>query len=177
MLHFSRISSQGNDFHLIASGALAFKIQNKILKDDTFQQGVSVKRNLIWHSSPARTAVQKKVFFVIISDLDKVKVESLCKMIADERAQGGYAVCQVIPMLLNEPGYKALKMLRQSFDEVIELNKFNMGNGAAAMSAEQQQCIMTDYSISMARIIFHSSMNKAKVISPQPDLQPVPMYA
>ena len=38
MLHFTKISTQGKDFNLIASGALAFKIHNKILKDVAFVQ-------------------------------------------------------------------------------------------------------------------------------------------
>jgi len=160
MLHFSKISTKGKDFNLIASGALAFKIHNKILKDDAFQQGINISRNMLVGSAPARVAVngQKSVFFVIISDLDKVKIESLCEMIAQERAKGSYAVCQVIPLYYNEPCFKALKMLRQNFDEVLELSKFNLG-GSKALIGGDQQCIMTDYLVSMARIMFHVCAN------------------
>ncbi|MFD2244730.1 hypothetical protein [Pontibacter ruber] len=159
MLHFSKISTQqGKDFNLIASGALAFKIQNKILKDDTFLQNTKVTRNLLppngQHTRNA-SQDQNKVFYVIISDLDKINTEALCKMISRERANGSYAVCQVIPMYYNEPSFKALKMLRQNFDEVLELNKFNLGSSTALMNAEQQHCVITDYSISMARIMYH----------------------
>ncbi|MCC9137406.1 hypothetical protein ACFSKU_08445 [Pontibacter silvestris] len=158
MLHFSKITTQGKDFNLIASGALAFKIHNKILKDETFLQGTKISRNMLLGSVPARGATdsdQQKVFFVIISDLDKLNTESLCKMIAKERAKGSYAVCQVIPVYYNEPSFKAIKMLRQNFDEVVELNKLTLGASKALISSEQQTCIITDYSISMARIIYH----------------------
>ena len=155
MLHFSKISSKGKDFNLIASGALAFKIHNKILKDETFMKGTKVSRNLLQSNAvlKAENNDQKKVFFVIISDLDKMNAASLCNMIAKERAKGSFAVCQVIPMFYNEPSFKALKMLRQNFDEVIELNKLTLGGGKALISTEQQNCIITDYSISMARIM------------------------
>ncbi|MHC2991859.1 hypothetical protein OB13_09765, partial [Pontibacter sp. HJ8] len=68
-------------------------------------------------------------------------------------------VCQVIPMFYNEPSFKALKMLRQNFDEVIELNKLTLGGGRALMSTEQQHCIITEYSISMARVMRHVCVN------------------
>ncbi|WP_242928932.1 hypothetical protein [Pontibacter vulgaris] len=163
MLHFSKISTQGKDFNLIASGALAFKIHNKILKDEDFQHGTRVSRSMLLGSVGAPTQLtnpdQKKVYFVIISDLDKTNVDSLCKMIAKERANGSYAVCEVIPAFYNEPSFKALKMLRQNFDEVIELSKFNLGNSKALVSSEQQHCIVTDYSLSMARIMYHVCVN------------------
>ncbi|MFD2515583.1 hypothetical protein ACFSRY_17045 [Pontibacter locisalis] len=161
MLHFSKISTQGKDFNLIASGALAFKIHNKILKDEAFQQGTKIQRNMLLGSPSARAASpnQKKVFFVVISDLDRTNVEALCQMIKKERANGSYAVCQVIPMYYNEPSFKALKMLRQNFDEVMELSKFNLGSSKALMSAEQQHCVITDYSVSMARIMYHVCVN------------------
>lgn len=160
MLHFSKISTKGKDFNLLASGALAFKIHNKILKDEVFQKGISISRNMLVGSAPARVATsgQKSVFFVIISDLDKVKIESLCAMIAKERAKGSYAVCQVIPLYYNEPGFKALRMLRQNFDEVLELSKFNLG-GSKALIGGEQQCVVTDYLLSMARIMFHVCAN------------------
>ncbi|RAU83132.1 hypothetical protein [Pontibacter arcticus] len=156
MLHFSKISSQGKDFNLIASGALAFKIHNKILKDESFIANAKISRNMLLGSTAIKPAgAQKKVFFVIISDLDKLNTEALCKMISKERANGSYAVCQVIPMYYNEPSFKALKMLRQNFDEVIELNKLTLGGGKALVSTEQQHCMITEYSISMARIMYH----------------------
>lgn len=160
MLHFSKISTKGKDFNLLASGALAFKIHNKILKDEAIQQSISISRNMLVGSAPARVATsgQKSVFFVIISDLDKVKIESLCEMIAQERAKGSYAVCQVIPLYYNEPCFKALKMLRQNFDEVLELSKFNLG-GSKVLIGGDQQCVMTDYLLSMARIMFHVCAN------------------
>jgi len=161
MLHFSKISTPSRDFNLIASGALAFKIHNKILKDESFMKDAKLSRNLL-HSNAVLKAVnpsQKKVFFVIISDLDKMNAESLCNMIAKERANGSYAVCQVIPTYYNEPSFKALKMLRQNFDEVIELNKLALGGGKALMSTEQQHCIITDYSLSMARLMRHVCVN------------------
>ncbi len=156
MLHFSKISTKGKDFNLLASGALAFKIHNKILKDEVFQKGISISRNMLVGSAPARiaTAGQKSVFFVMISDLDKLKIESLCEMIAKERAKGSYAICQVLPLNYNEPGYKALRMLRQNFDEVLELSKFNLG-GSKTLVGSEQQCVITDYLLSMARIMFH----------------------
>jgi hypothetical protein len=163
MLHFSKISTKGKEFNLIASGALAFKIHNKILKDEDFQQGTRVSRSMLLGSvgapSYASNSVQRKIFFVIISDLDKTNVDSLCKMIAQERANGSYAVCEVIPAYYNEPSFKALKMLRQNFDEVIELSKFNLGGSKALAGSELQHCIVTDYSLSMARIMYHVCVN------------------
>lgn len=161
MLHFTKIATQGKDFNLIASGALAFKIHNKILKDDAFITGTSISRNMLVGSVPARKAAsdRKTVFFVIISDLDKMNTESLCQMIATERAKGSYAVCQVIPMYYNEPSFKALKMLRQNFDEVLELSKFNLGGSKVLIGLEQQHCVMSDYVASMARIMFHVCAN------------------
>lgn len=162
MLHFSKISTQGKEFNLIASGALAFKIHNKILKDEAFANDTNVSRNMLVGSVPARQAASsdgRSVFFVIISDLDKVNTESLCRMISRERAKGSYAVCQVIPMYYNEPSFKALKMLRQNFDEVLELSKFNLGSSKALNGLEQQHCVMTDYVVSMARIMFHVCVN------------------
>lgn len=154
MLHFSKITAKSRDFHLIASGALAFKIHNKILKDEDFMKGAKVSRNLLQSNAVIKSeSGEKKVFFVIISDLDKMNATNLCSMIAKERARGSYAVCQVIPMYYNEPSFKALKMLRQNFDEVIELNKLTLGGGKALINSEQQHCIITDYSISMARIM------------------------
>ncbi len=157
MLHFSKISAQGKDFNLIASGALAFKIHNKILKEDTFHQGSKINRNMLLGSAPAKAvnANRQSVYYVILSDLDKMNIEELCSMITQERAKGSYAVCQVIPAYYNEPSFRALKTLRQNFDEVIELSKFNLGNSKALISAEQQQCLITDYSLSMARIMYH----------------------
>jgi hypothetical protein len=161
MLHFSKISSKGKDFNLIASGALAFKIHNKILKDETFTKGTRISRNMLFGSVPAKamTAGRRNVFFVILSDVDRTKVEDLCRLIEQERKKGSYAVCQVIPVYYNEPSFKALRILRQTFDEVIELNKFNMGGSRAALSAEQQHCLFIDYSLSMARIIYHVCVN------------------
>lgn len=155
MLHFSKITAKSKDFHLIASGALAFKIHNKILKDEDFIKGAKVSRSLLQSNAviKASDSSDKKVFFVIISDLDKMNAANLCNMIAKERARGSYAVCQVIPMYYNEPSFKALKMLRQNFDEVIELNKLTLGGGKALVSNEQQHCIITEYSISMAKIM------------------------
>ncbi|SIT79666.1 hypothetical protein [Pontibacter indicus] len=160
MLHFSKITAKSKDFHLIASGALAFKIHNKILKDEDFMKGAKVSRNLLPNNAVIKSdKSEAKVFFVIISDLDKMNASNLCNMIAKERAKGSYAVCQVIPMYYNEPSFKALKMLRQNFDEVIELNKLTLGGGKALMSTEQQHCIITDYSISMARIVRNVCVN------------------
>ncbi|GAB3814787.1 hypothetical protein [Pontibacter rugosus] len=157
MLHFSKISTKGKDFNLIAAGALAFKIHNKILKDETFLSGAKISRNMLLGSAPAKAlnADRRNVFYVILSDVDRTNIDALCEMIAQERKKGSYAVCQVIPVYYNEPSFKALKMLRQNFDEVIELNKFNLGSSKALMSAEQQHCLMTDYSLSMARIMYH----------------------
>lgn len=173
MLHFSKISTQGKDFNLIASGALAFKIHNKILKDDAFQHGSKIYRNMLLGSAPARAvnADRRNVFYVIISDLDKMNIDSLCKMISQERAKGSYAVCQVIPVYYNEPSFKALKTLRQNFDEVIELNKFNLGSSKALMSAEQQQCLITDYSLSMARIMYHVCVKDFAPLKTEPTEQ------
>lgn len=159
MLHFSKISTQGKEFSLIASGALAFKIHNKILKDEAFIEGTQVSRNMLVGNfsgiTRSKESAKGNVYYVIISDLDKVNTESLCRVIAQERAKGSYAVCQVIPVYYNEPSFKALKMLRQNFDEVIELSKFNLGGSKALANAEQQNCLITDYSLSMARIMFH----------------------
>jgi hypothetical protein len=181
MLHFSKISTQqGKDFNLIASGALAFKIQNKILKDETFLQGTKVTRNLLppnGQSTRNTSLSQSKVFYVIISDLDKVNTEALCKMISRERANGSYAVCQVIPMYYNEPSFKALKMLRQNFDEVVELNKFNLGSSTALMNAEQQHCVITDYSISMARIMYHVCIKDFANSKSAEDKKAIAVYA
>lgn len=170
MLHFSKISSKGKDFNLIASGALAFKIHNKILKDDTFTKGTKISRNMLLGSVPAKamTADKRNVFYVILSDVDRTNVEDLCKMISQERKKGSYAVCQVIPLYYNEPSFKALKTLRQNFDEVIELNKFSFGNGKALMSAEQQHCLITDYSLSMARIMYHVCVKDFAPIAQEP---------
>ncbi|SFF85505.1 hypothetical protein [Pontibacter chinhatensis] len=170
MLHFSKISSKGKDFNLIASGALAFKIHNKILKDDTFTKGTKISRNMLLGSVPAKamTADKRNVFYVILSDVDRTNVEDLCKMIAQERKKGSYAVCQVIPLYYNEPSFKALKTLRQNFDEVIELNKFSFGNGKVLMSAEQQHCLITDYSLSMARIMYHVCVKDFAPIAQEP---------
>lgn len=161
MLHFSKISSKGKDFNLIASGALAFKIHNKILKDESFAHGNKVSRNMLLGSKIARagSTTQKKIFLVIISDLNRTNVESLCQTIAEERAKGSYAVCQVIPMYFSEPSFKALRLLRQNFDEVMELSKFNVGDTKALAYAEQQQCLIMDYSLSMARIMYHVCIN------------------
>jgi len=163
MLHFSKITTKGKDFNLIASGALAFKIHNKILKDESFAKGAKITRNMLLNSAAARAihTAQKKIFFVILSDLDRMKIESLCQTIAGERANGSYAVCQVVPMIYNEPSFKALKMLRQNFDEVIELSKFSLGGSKALLNAEQQNCLITDYSISMARIMYNACATAA----------------
>ncbi|MCC9165598.1 hypothetical protein [Pontibacter harenae] len=181
MLHYSKISSQSKEFNLIASGALAFKIHNKILKDEAFQQGTKIARNMLLGNMMtgglrvATNNVQKKVFFVIISDLDKVNTESLCNMIAKERANGSYAVCQVIPTYYNEPSFKALKLLRQNFDEVMELNKLNL-SGSKALNAEQQTCLLTDYSLSMARIMYHVCVNNFETPKKHAEVQ-TPEYA
>jgi len=170
MLHFSKISSKGKDFNLIASGALAFKIHNKILKDDTLTKGTKISRNMLLGSVPARalTAERRNIFFVILSDVDRTNVEDLCHMIAQERRKGSYAVCLVVPVYYNEPSYKALKTLRMNFDEVIELNKFNLGSNKALMSAEQQHNLIIDYSLSMARIMYHVCVKDFAAIAPEP---------
>ncbi len=181
MLHISKISTKGKEFNLIASGALAFKIHNKILKDEDFQKGTRVSRSMLLGSvgapSHISNPVQRKVFFVIISDLDKTNVESLCKMIALERANGSYAVCEVIPAFYNEPSFKALKMLRQTFDEVIELSKFNLGGSKALAGPDLQNCIVTDYSLSMARIMFHVCVNDYVAKQSADVMAAQPMYA
>jgi len=179
MLHFSKISAKGKDFNLIASGALAFKIHNKILKDESLTQGTKISRNMLLNGIPvSENTGQKKVYFVIISDLDKTNVEALCATIAAERAKGSYAVCQVIPVFYNEPSFKALKMLRQNFDEVVELNKFNLGGSKALSHAEQQQCLITEYSLSMARIMYHVCVKDFAPSYPKTEQRaPVQAYA
>ncbi|TPE45925.1 hypothetical protein [Pontibacter mangrovi] len=171
MLHFSKISTKGKDFNLIASGALAFKIHNKILKDETFHKDAKISRNMLLGGAPAKAinANRRNVFFVILSDVDRTNVQALCKLIDEERAKGSYAVCEVIPLYYNDLSFKALKNLRQSFDEVIELNKFNLGSSKALMSAEQQRCLITDYSLSMARIMYHVCVKDfAPLVAPEP---------
>lgn len=160
MLHFAKISRNGKEFNLLASGALAFKVFNKILKDPAFLScDISVTSML--HTSledgqPKTALFQgKRLFYVIISDLDKISNEALCRRILEARHQQSYAVCDVISMSYNERYYKSLKRLRNSFDEMVELNKIALVQNKSLSYSEQQNYLITDFSLMHARMMFH----------------------
>lgn len=160
MLHFAKISRNAKELNLIASGALAFKVFNKILKDPAFLScDISVTSMLhtsIEDGQPKAILFQgKKLFYVIISDLDKVSNETLCRRITDAREQQGYAVCDVISMSYNERYYKALKRLRNSFDEMVELNKITLAQNRSQSYSDQQNFMITDFAMMHARMMLH----------------------
>jgi hypothetical protein len=160
MLHLAKISRNGKEFNLIASGALAFKVFNKILKDPVFLTcDISVTSML--HTSiedgqpKAKLFDGKKLFYVIISDLDKISNEALCRRIMESRQQESYAVCDVISMSYNERYYKALKRLRNSFDEMVELNKIALTQNRSLSYSDHQNYMITDFALMHARMMFH----------------------
>lgn len=161
MLHFAKISRNGKEFNLIASGALAFKVFNKILKDPAFLPfEVSVTSMLhtsIEDGQPKATLFEgKKLFYVIVSDLDKISNETLCHRIMEARQQQSYAVCDVVSMSYNERYYKALKRLRNSFDEMVELNRITMAQNRSASYSDQQNYLITEFALMHARMMFHA---------------------
>jgi hypothetical protein len=160
MLHFAKISRNGKEFNLIASGALAFKVFNKILRDPVFSASeisvTSMLHTSIEDGQPKAVLFKgKKLFYVIISDLDKVSNETLCRRITDAREQQSYAVCDVISMSYNERYYKALKRLRNSFDEMVELNKITMTQNRSQSYSDQQNFMINDFAMMHARMMFN----------------------
>jgi hypothetical protein len=160
MLHFAKISRNGKEFNLIASGALAFKVFNKVLKDPAFFPSditvTSMLHTSIEDGQPKATLFQgKKLFYVIISDLDKISNETLCHRILEARQQQSYAVCDVISMSYNERYYKALKRLRNSFDEMVELNKISPSQNRSQNYSDHQNYMITDFAMMHARIMFN----------------------
>ncbi len=160
MLHFAKISRNGKEFNLIASGALAFKVFNKILRDPIFlASDISVTSMLhtsIEDGQPKATLFQgKKLFYVLISDLGKISNETLCRRILDAREQQSYAVCDVISMSYNERYYKSLKRLRNSFDEMVELNKITLTQNRSQSYSDHQNYLITDFAMMHARIMFN----------------------
>jgi hypothetical protein len=97
------------------------------------------------------------VFFAIISDLDITNCEALGKVIAKTRKNGSYAVCEIITMFYNERFFKAMKHLKNNFDETIELNKLLMSNSRSLTYTEQQSCQITDFTTMFARMLFNTS--------------------
>ncbi|MDX5347905.1 MAG: hypothetical protein LPK19_11720 [Hymenobacteraceae bacterium] len=97
----------------------------------------------------------KKVFFTIVSDLDSLNTDMLCQLTAKAKKSGSYAVCEVIAMYYNERNLKALKQLRKNFNEVVEVSKLCLGDSKSLAYSEQQTCIITNFTLSLARIMFH----------------------
>src|SRR6478735_7542951 len=163
MLHISKIVRNGKEFNLIASGALAFKVYNKILKEPVFEN-LKIKSYSILCDAIATSSVFKSdpgvnsVYFAIVSDLDKETNNALCLKMGQERLQKGYAVCEVIAMYYNERYFRAVKQLRNSFDELFELNRPSVNQSRALLYSEQQNCLLTDYSITLAKILYHTSL-------------------
>lgn len=163
MLHISKITRKGKEFNLIASGALAFKIYNKILKDPVFENQKIKTYSLLCDSldaSPLFSAEPdtRKVYFAIVSDLDKDTNDALCLKMLNERQKNSYAVCEVIAMYYNERYFRAVKKMRNSFDELTELNKPGLNQSKNMLYSEQQSCLLTEYSMTMAKIMFHTTL-------------------
>lgn len=163
MLHISKIVRNGKEFNLIASGALAFKIYNKILKEPVFEN-LKIKSASILCDAIATSPLFKadpavnSVYFAIVSDLDKETNNALCLRMGQERLNNGYAVCEVIAMYYNERYFRAVKQLRNSFDELFELNKPSVNQSKALLYSEQQNCLLTDYSLTLAKILYHTTL-------------------
>ena len=178
MLHFSQITANNKSINLIASGALAFKISQKILKDAAFA-GFKIKNSSMLcealddPKSDLRFFDGKKVFFAIISDLDTPNCEALGRVIAKARKNGSYAVCEIITMFYNERFFKAMKHLKQNFNETIELNKLLMSNSRSLTYTEQQNCQITDFSTMFARMLFNTSGVTNQVATQAQVLEPV----
>jgi hypothetical protein len=172
MLHISKISKNGKEFNLIACGALAFKLYNKILKEPVFEKqkikSYSILCDMI-DNSPIFNAEAgvKKVYFAIVSDLDKDANNALCVKMAAEREHNSYAVCEVIAMNYNERYFRAVKQMRSSFDELFELNKPGFNQNKSLHYTEQQNCLITEYSLMLAKIMYHTTLedfNPARVL-------------
>ena len=163
MLHISKITRHGKEFNLIASGALAFKVYNKILKEPVFEN-LKIKSYSVLCDGIATSPVFQSdpeinsVYFAIVSDLDKETNNALCLKMAQERLQNGYAVCEVIAMYYNERYFRAVKQLRNSFDELFELNRPSVNQSKTLLYSDQQNCLLTDYSITLAKILYHITL-------------------
>ena len=163
MLHLTRITRNGKEFNLIASGALAFKMYTKILKDPVFENQKSRSYSILCDSIASSPLLKpdpevSSVYFAIVSDLDKESNNALCLKMAEGRLNNGYAVCEVIAMYYNERYYRAVKKMRASFDELIELNKPGVNHSRPLHYTEQQNCLLTDYSIMFAKILYHTTL-------------------
>jgi hypothetical protein len=163
MLHISKIIRNGKEFNLIASGALAFKIYNKILKEPVFENQKIRSYSLLCNnleSNPLFNADPdlKKVYFVIVSDLDKESNDAICLKMLSERQRNSYAVCEVIAMYYNERYFRAVKKMRNSFDELLELNKPGLNQSKAMLYSEQQSCLLTEYSLAIAKMLYHTTL-------------------
>src|SRR5690606_1275488 len=142
MLHISKICRNGKEFNLIASGALAFKVYNKILKEPIFENLKIKSYSLLCDALPNSPLFNsdpdvQSVYFAIISDLDRETNNALCLKMGEERLRNGYAVCEVIAMYYNERYFRAVKQLRNSFDELVELNKPSVNQSRALVYSEQ----------------------------------------
>ena len=177
MLHFSQISLNGKSINIIASGALAFKISQKILKDEAFAKSKIKNSSMLCEAlddpkSDMRFFDGKKVYFAIISDLDTTNCEALGKVMAKARKNGSYAVCEIITMFYNERFFKAMKHLKQNFNETIELNKLLMSNSRSLTYTEQQNCQITDFTTMFARMLFNTSgvTSENQVVAEKPEM-------
>jgi hypothetical protein len=172
MLHISKIVKNGKEFNLIACGALAFKIYNKILKEPAFEnqkiKSYSILCDMIGNSPVFDSdPSNKKVYFAIVSDLDKDTNNALCLKMAAEREKNSYAVCEVIAMNYNERYFRAVKQMRASFDELFELNKPGFNQNKSLHYTEQQNCLITEYSMMIAKVMYHTTLenfNPARVL-------------
>ncbi|KAA9346068.1 hypothetical protein [Adhaeribacter soli] len=163
MLHISKIIRKGKEFNLIASGALAFKIYNKVLKDPVFENLKFKNYSLLCDGMDNHPIFQsdpdtRKVYFAIVSDLEKDSNDALCLKMLTERQKNSYAVCQVVAMHYNERYFRAVKKMRNSFDELMELNKPGINQSQNMLYSEQQSCLLTEYSMTMAKVMFHTTL-------------------
>jgi hypothetical protein len=172
MLHISKISKNGKEFNLIASGALAFKLYNKILKEPIFENHRIKSYGILcdmMDGSPAFDSDPdvKKVYLANETDLDKDVNNALCLKMLTEREQNSYAVCEVIAMNYNERYFRAVKQMRGSFDELFELNKPFFAQNKTLHYTEQQNCLITEYSLMIAKMLYHTTLddfNPARVL-------------
>ena len=163
MLHVSKITRNGKEFNLIASGALAFKMYNKILKEPVFENQKIRNYSILCDGLATSPLFKpdpevKSVYFAIVSDLDKESNNALCLKMAEQRLNNGYAVCEVIAMYYNERYYRAVKKMRASFDELIELNKPGVNSSRPLHYTDQQNCLLSEYSVMFAKILYHISL-------------------
>lgn len=154
MFHFTSISKNDREVHLIAYGSQAFKAYSQILRDKMVQ-GCHLKTMPFSASNSFVDdfSHKKQLFLALISDLEPGNVGRLCRYIMEARLRYSYVIGEVMA-LDDDPNYdRSVTRLKNSFDELIELNDFLVVDSAELHPIEKQTFLSCKLTKQLARIV------------------------